>query len=139
MLGEIFAIISAIFWGVAPILDRYALSTGVPMYLALAIRASGALFAMLIIAILLRETNLTIRLDALASLLIAGAIGGAIAMIFYYRALEMIGASRTVPITAIYPMFTALFSFIFLSESITPKTLAGIVFIVIGVILVSEM
>lgn len=139
MLGEIFAIISAILWGIAPIFDRYALSIGVPMYLALAVRASGALFAMLLIAILLKETNLTIRLDAIASLLIAGAIGGAIAMIFYYRALEMIGASRTVPITAIYPMFTALFSLILLSESITPKTFAGIVFIVIGVILVSEM
>ncbi|MCS7143923.1 MAG: EamA family transporter [Archaeoglobaceae archaeon] len=139
MIGEIFAVLSAVLWGIAPILDRYALSTGVSVYTALAVRAFGALFAMPFIVILLRDTNLTIRIDALASLLIAGAIGGAIAMIFYYRALETIGASRTVPITAIYPMFTALFSLILLSESITAKTLLGIVFIVIGVILVSEV
>lgn len=139
MIGEIFAIVSAILWGFAPILDKYALSTGVPVYLALTIRAFGAFLAMLLIALLLRETNLAIRLDALASLLLAGAIGGAIAMIFYYKALGLIGASRTVPITAIYPMFTALFSLILLSESITPKTFVGIVFIVVGVILVSEV
>lgn len=139
MMGEIFAVISAVLWGIAPIFDRYALSTGVPIYTALAIRALGAFFAMIFIIILFRETNFSFRLDSLSALLVAGAIGGAIAMVFYYKALDLIGASRTVPITAIYPMFTALFSLLLLSESITPKTFIGIVFIVIGVILVSEV
>ncbi|MDI9610096.1 MAG: DMT family transporter [Archaeoglobales archaeon] len=139
MIGEIFAIISAILWGIAPILDRYALSAGAPIYTALAIRAFGALSATLLIVALLRETDLNFGLNSLTALLIAGAIGGALAMIFYYKALDLIGASKTVPITAIYPMFTALFSIILLSESITLKTFVGIVFIVIGVILVSEV
>lgn len=139
MKGELLALISAILWGFAPILDRYALSTGIPIYAGLAIRAFGALLAMLLIVIVLRDTNLNFRIDAITALLIAGAIGGAIAMIFYYNALETIGASRTVPITAIYPMFTAIFSLLFLSETLTPKMLVGIALIVLGVILVSEV
>ncbi len=137
MKGEILALISAVLWGFAPILDRYALLSGAPIYAALAIRAFGALIAMLFILSVLRG-GLAVEAKAAVLLLIAGAIGGALAMVFYYLALESVGASRTVPITAIYPMFTALFSFLLLSEPLSPKTIAGIAFIVLGVILVSE-
>lgn len=137
MKGEILALISAVLWGFAPILDRYALLSGAQIYTALAVRALGALIAMLFILSVLRG-GLAVEAKAAVLLLIAGAIGGAIAMVFYYLALESVGASRTVPITAIYPMFTALFSFLLLSEPLSPKTIAGIAFIVLGVILVSE-
>jgi transporter family protein len=137
MKGEILALISAVLWGIAPIIDRYVLLSGAPIYAALTIRAFGALIAILFIVFVLRE-SLKVEPKTSALLLIAGAIGGALAMVFYYLALESVGASRTVPITAIYPMFTALFSFLLLSEPLSPKTIVGIAFIVLGVILVSE-
>ncbi|MDK2796189.1 MAG: bacterial/archaeal transporter family protein [Archaeoglobaceae archaeon] len=138
MKGEILALISAILWGIAPVIDRYALSNGAPIYTALTVRAVGALLAMIFIVFALR-TSFSIRLDLTILLLIAGAIGGAIAMIFYYMALDVLGASRTVPITAIYPMFTALFSILLLSEPLTPKMVVGIAFIILGVVIVSEV
>jgi transporter family protein len=60
-------------------------------------------------------------------------------MIFYFEALKSIGASRAVPITAIYPMFTAVLSFLLLSEAISARVLLGIAMIILGTILVSEI
>ncbi|MEM4645201.1 MAG: EamA family transporter, partial [Archaeoglobaceae archaeon] len=76
---------------------------------------------------------------AIFLLLLSGAISGAFGMIFYFEALKSIGASRAVPITAIYPMFTAIFSFILLSETLSAKTLLGVMLIIVGTILVSEV
>ncbi|MEM1579165.1 MAG: DMT family transporter [Archaeoglobaceae archaeon] len=138
MKGEILALIAAILWGLAPIFDKYALSNVQSIYPALVVRAFGAFATISLLSFALKETNFGISLKPIVSLLIAGAISGAIAMTFYFRALEEIGASRAVPITAVYPMFTAVFSLIILSEALTPRLLFGILLIIVGIILVSE-
>uniref|UniRef100_A0A7C3YLP9 EamA domain-containing protein n=1 Tax=Geoglobus ahangari TaxID=113653 RepID=A0A7C3YLP9_9EURY len=137
MKGEILALISAILWGLAPILDKYALQE-IPVYPAIVIRSAGAVLAIFIITMLLGKIEF--RFSAgIALLLISGAISGAFGMIFYFEALKTIGASRAVPITAIYPMFTAIFSFLLFSEQISARVISGIVLIILGIILVSEI
>ncbi len=139
MKGVVLAIIAALLWGIAPILDKIALSNGVSIYTATLVRLIGAVIAILAVSIPINQVDFTgFDLKRILLLLIAGAIAGAIAMIFYYSALRILGASRTVPLTAIYPMFTALFSFLFLGESVSIRLIIGVVLIVIGIVLVSE-
>ncbi len=137
MKGEMLALISAFLWGIAPILDRYALQD-VPVYPAIMIRALGGFLAILAISFVLGQTEFKLSAGILL-LLISGAISGAFGMIFYFEALKSIGASRTVPITAIYPMFTAVLSSLLLSEAISGKVLLGIAMIILGTIFISEI
>ncbi len=140
MKGEIFAIAAAVLWGLVPVIDKVALASGISIYTANFIRSVGAVVTILIISLLVRQLDFSILNAKIAAyLIISGAIAGAFAVVLYFSALKSIGASRTVPITAAYPMFTALFSFLLLSEEINLRVLAGIVMIVIGIILVSEV
>ncbi len=137
MKGEILALIAAVLWGIAPILDRYALQD-VPTYPAIVVRAFGGFIAILLISLALKNFEINAS-KALILLLISGAISGAFAMILYFEALKSIGASKAVAITAVYPMITALLSVVFLSEELSAKVALGIVLIIIGIILVSEV
>jgi len=137
MKGEILALIAAVLWGIAPILDKYALQE-IPVYPAIVIRSAGAVLAIFIITMLLGKFEFRLS-SGIALLLISGAISGAFGMIFYFEALKTIGASRAVPITAIYPMFTAILSLLLLSEQISARVISGIVLIILGTILVSEI
>lgn len=137
MKGEIFALLAAVLWGIVPILDRYALQE-TPTYPAIAIRAFGALVAILMISLGLRSFEVNFS-KAEVLLLISGAISGAFAMILYFEAMKSIGASKSVAITAVYPMITALLSSIFLAETLSPRVVLGILLIIVGIILVSEV
>jgi len=137
MKGEILALIAAVLWGIAPIIDKYALQE-IPVYPAIVIRSAGAVLAIFIITMLLGKFEFRLS-SGIALLLISGAISGAFGMIFYFEALKTIGASRAVPITAIYPMFTAILSLLLLSEQISARVISGIVLIILGTILVSEI
>jgi len=140
MKGELLAVAAALLWGIAPVLDKLALSSGVSIYAANVVRSLGAFAAIVAITAAMHQLDFS-DFDAkvIAYLAVAGAIAGALAMILYFSALKSIGASRTVPITAAYPMFTALFSILFLGELVSLRVVAGIVAIVIGIILVSEV
>jgi len=52
--------------------------------------------------------------------------------------LALIGVSRTVPISSIYPLFTMLFAAMFLGEGVTSFLLLGTVVIILGIWLVSQ-
>ncbi|MEM0202412.1 MAG: DMT family transporter [Archaeoglobaceae archaeon] len=137
MKGEILALLAATLWGIAPILDRYALQE-ISVYPAIVIRAFGGFVAIFLLSLALKNLEMTAS-KAILLLLISGAISGAFAMILYFESLKSIGASKAVAITAVYPMITALLSVIFLAEALSARVLLGIVLIVIGIILVSEV
>ena len=137
MKGEILALLAALLWGIAPIFDKIVVSSGVSPYTANLIRAFGAI-AFLILAVLwLRQFDLSAYTGKnLIYLLTAGALGGGLAMILYYIALKFTQASKVVPLTSIYPLFTVIFSAIVLGENISPKVVIGTILIILGVVLV---
>ncbi len=141
MMGEIFALISAILWGFAPILDKTALSNGdVSPFLANLIRSIGALTFLIFTVLVMKDFDISL-FDFRRSviLLTAGAIAGGVAMIIYYSSLKMIGAAKAVPITSIYPLFTILFSLLLLKEPVNfLKLFTGTILIVAGLIIVTR-
>ncbi|RLI85949.1 MAG: hypothetical protein DRP01_05190, partial [Archaeoglobales archaeon] len=70
-------------------------------------------------------------------LIVAGIIASGLAMVVYFKALKLSQASKVVPITSIYPLFTVIFSSLLLGESVSPKVVIGAILIVIGLALVS--
>lgn len=139
-MGEVLAFIAAVLWGFVPILDKTALIGNVSPYLANLIRSLGALIFLSIVVLALRDFDLEVFDAKRVSLLLsAGAIAGGLAMVIYYMALKSIGASKAVPITSIYPLFTVIFSAIILRESFDLlRVLLGTALIVVGIILVSR-
>lgn len=66
--------------------------------------------------------------------LLSGA-GLALGLLFYYFALEKAQASIVVPLTAVYPVVTALLGYAVLGERLRPWQWLGIVLVVAGVVL----
>ncbi|MCS7122308.1 MAG: DMT family transporter [Archaeoglobaceae archaeon] len=135
MHGELLALIAAILWGLAPIFDKLALQTGVSIYVANFVRL---LSAVLITFVFAAKYNFNISLNATFYLIIAGTIGGVVAMLLYYSALSTSETAKVVAITASYPLFTALFAYILLGEEISFKTLLGILLVFLGILLLSK-
>ena len=131
------ALIAALLWGIAPIFDKLVVSSGASPYTANLVRALGAI-AFLALAVVVGGSFEVPSLRNVILLLIAGALGGGLAMILYFMALRFATASRIVPLTSIYPLFTVLFSAILLGEKLSPKVVIGTVLIVLGVAFVCE-
>jgi transporter family protein len=139
MKGEMLALMAAFLWGIAPIFDKLAITNSISLPLANFIRSFGAFLTLAFLVLFLREFSFAaFNVKRIVFLLIAGSIAGGIAMIIFYMALRQIGAGRTVPLSSIYPLFTILFSALFLEESISLKVVVGTVLIVAGVVLVSD-
>jgi len=139
MKGELLALLAAILWGITPLLDKTVMSSNLSPYLANVVRVAGALIFLSLATLYMREystTHLTLR--NIVYLMIAGIIASGIAMIVYFKALKLTQASKVVPITSIYPLFTVIFSALILGENVSPKVVIGAVLIVVGVMLVSE-
>jgi|Deesub1362B_J571_1020462.scaffolds.fasta_scaffold00391_21 uncharacterized membrane protein len=140
MKGEFLALLAALLWAISAIFDKVAITNNtVPIPQANLIRSFGGFIFLLLIILTMRDFDFS-AFDSrrISLLLIAGSIAGGIAMIIFYFALRQIGAARTVPLSSIYPLFTVLFAALFLGESISLRTVAGTVLIVLGVIFVVE-
>ncbi|MFP4132536.1 MAG: EamA family transporter [Halothece sp.] len=57
---------------------------------------------------------------------------------FFFNAIAQGEASKVVVITSLYPIITAILAFIFLQETITVTKLIGILFCLIGIIILSS-
>jgi transporter family protein len=66
---------------------------------------------------------------------VASGVGLALGLLCYYSALEQSPASVLVPLTAIYPAVSVLLSYAFLHERPYASQWVGIVFVIIGTIL----
>ncbi len=138
MKGEFLALISALLWGIAPLMDKYVVSTGVSPILANLVRVAGALVFLAVVTVVIRDfSSAKLTFKSVVLLLIAGIIASGIAMVVYFQALRLSQASKVVPITSIYPLFTVIFSALILGENVSPKVVVGAILIVVGLSLVS--
>jgi transporter family protein len=64
-----------------------------------------------------------------------GICAALLGQLFYYYALKSGEASVVVPLIAIFPLFTFIIATIFLGDKISLSKVGGIVFIVLGVVL----
>ena len=132
-----FAILTAIVWGIVPILEKMGLARIAPMAGVL-IRSCGVIIGVSMLAIF-NNHALKIALKADPRTIFFLALGGFMAsivgQIFFYNALKLGEASKVVPIAGIYPLVAFLLGVIFLGESFTFMKAAGITFVILGLFL----
>ncbi len=84
-----------------------------------------------------RDFKFESRIPAYYYALLAGLVGS-LGAIFFYLSLSKGEASKVVVITALYPALTVLLSYFLLKESMSPCKIAGIIFAIVGILLLSH-
>ena len=138
MEGALLALIVACIWGLNPIFEKFALNGATP-FAMITIRFAFTTMCLLVITFSTGRMDQLLQVDrsTLFWILLSGLAGGLIGLFIFFMALKQDDASRIVPIVASFPMFTAFYAYIFLRENITSLRLAGIVFVVIGLIMIN--
>ncbi len=133
----IFAVLTAMIWGMAPAFEKVGLSGRIDPYVGVVIRTVPIIVFGLIGLVLFGKLDFLSQLDTrtVVYLCIGGLIAGFFGQLSLYTALKSGEASVVIPISATYPLVTLLIAVLFLGESITIAKLIGIVLVVVGVIL----
>ena len=132
-----FLFLTTVFWGVAAIFDKLALGKVAPLS-GLMVRQFILTGILLLVGVGSGRLGGVLALEWRSALFfgLSGICGGIAGLWTYYHALRLGGASLVVPITATYPLITALLSWAILQESLTIPRMIGTAFIVLGVWLV---
>ena len=128
----VFALLSAIFAALTSILAKSGIE-GVNSSLATAIRTVVVVLMAWGMVFLTNARNgiSGIGKKSWLFLILSGLATGA-SWLCYYKALQMGEVSKVVPVDKLIGIFTLIFSFIFLHESYTAKSLIGAVLITAG-------
>jgi drug/metabolite transporter (DMT)-like permease len=105
------ALASALFLGLAPVLGKAAITSGIPPLLVVAVRTGLAALLLLIIMVLFRRNFLYIFFLGLVGCMLAGAING-MGSILYYLALGRLSASVGQMLYSLYPIFLTFWLFL---------------------------
>jgi len=134
--GFIFEVLTALCWGIAPLLAKLGLPKVHP-FIGLSIRTFAIAAVILVVLIASGNIKEFPRLELRTIILLAceGLAAGLIGQFFYFKALKMWEASRVVPIAAAYPFIAFLLAIVFLGEKITLAKGLGAVLVVCGILL----
>jgi transporter family protein len=127
-------IVTTLVWGFTPILEKIALTKVDPL-VGVTIRSAVVTAGLLILTFLVGKGKALLEVDGRSFLLFgaSGMMAGILGMWTYYAALKMEATSKIVPISASYPLVTALLSVLILGEGVTLPRVIGTAFIVIGI------
>jgi transporter family protein len=130
-------VITAILWGATPILEKIGLAKVDPL-IGVTIRSTIVTVGLLIITFALGRGRALLEVDTKGLFLFgaSGVMAGILAMWTYYTALKAGATSMIVPISACYPLVTALLSILILREGVTFSRVMGTALIVSGIWLV---
>jgi transporter family protein len=132
-----FAILAAIVWGVAPIVEKMGLKNIEPLS-GVMVRSSGIIIGAVILAIFNNsalKTAMKADPKTILFLFLGGIIASILGQIFFYNALKQGEVSKMVPIAATYPLVSFLLGLLFFGESFTIAKGLGIGFVILGVFL----
>lgn len=136
MLWVFFSILTALFWAVGNIIDKFVFTRWTIKPIIFVIVQGGVgLIASFIIYLnhgFTELSSLNIFLGILAG------IFEVLSSLFYYKAVKTEEISRVVPLYYLMNFFILIFAFIFFKETFTFVKYLGIFFLVIGAILISQ-
>ncbi|ANF23256.1 DMT family transporter [Thermococcus piezophilus] len=139
ILGVLAALTSAFSWAASTILIKAGMRNKSPV--AVNIFRLYIVSVMFAVIFLFNGTLSQIESLSWKLLLVAffsAQFGFVIGDYFYFNALNLMGVSRTVPITSTYPLWTILWTFLFLGRNISPQVLLGAIFVVAAIIVVRK-
>lgn len=138
MKAAALALLVASIWGITPIFEKLSLVKASPLTV-ITLRFIFTTTCVIAASLATGRYREIASVDGrtLLWIFLAGLLGGVVGLLIYFSVLKQDLTSRIVPIAATFPLFTALYAFIFLHETISTQRLLGIVLIVIGLIFVN--
>jgi transporter family protein len=136
MKAVIFALLSALVWGTAPLIFKLGLRGEMPPLVGIFFHNLTAAFFALVFMLLLKE-SFSHPIRDIAVISFGGFVSGFLGLLLYYKAIKVGEVSVVAPIVASSPLWASLFAFILLGESLTLLKLVGTVLVVVGVALIT--
>jgi len=133
-----FALMTAVVWGIVPILEKMGVTRIVAPLAGIIIRSYGVIIGMCVLAIFSKDAfriALKANPPTIFLLALSGFMASILGQIFFYNALKVGEASKVVPIAGTYPLVSFLLGIIFLGESLTAAKAGGVIFVILGLFL----
>jgi transporter family protein len=139
MKPQIFALITAICWGVGGYFEKQGLKLGnLSPQMGITIRTFVALIILGVVSFPQWKTVTQAGSKALLYMIIGGGVvAGAVGMLCYYSAIKGADLGKVMPIAFTSPLFGVLMGLIFSHEPITWKTAVGMALTVGGIVLLT--
>jgi len=139
MKAQIFALITAIAWGVGGYFEKKGLHLGnLTPQMGITIRTFVALIILGIVSYPQWRTIPQAGSKALLYMIIGGGVvAGAVGMLCFYMAIKGAPLSKVMPIAFTSPLFGALMGMIFGGEVVTVKSIIGTVMTIGGIIILT--
>jgi len=133
----LFAVLAAVIWGLAPVIEKSALQNVSPLA-GVVVRTLVAASLIFAVSLITGEWSEILSLDrrTILYLSIGGILGSLLGTLAYYHALKSGEVSLVVPISSTYPLVALLLAAIFLGEGLTLQKILGAILIVIGIVLI---
>jgi bacterial/archaeal transporter family protein len=139
MKPQLFALLTAVAWGVGGYFEKKGLHLGnLSPQMGITIRTAVALLILGVVSYPQWKTLPQAGSKALLYLVIGGGVlAGSIGMLAYYTAIKGAPLGQVMPIAFTSPLFGALMGIIFAGESLSLKTGLGMALTIGGIILLT--
>lgn len=133
--GDILILIAVILWAHYSVSARPLLKFYSPLkFTALTMSIGSVLFFPFSLSEVVKLNYSVISIKAWLFLAYSGVMGLAVGLILWFFSVKKVGNSQTAVYSNIQPIFSVLYAWIILSESIPPALLLGGVIIILGII-----
>lgn len=138
LVGELAGLVGSALFGLSNIVYK-SVSDEIRPLVINALKMWITLPVMLVIVLLpWRATSFMLPPTATLPLILSIIIGAVVGDLLYLTSQSRIGVSRAFPIAMSYPLFTYLFAFFLLGESVGPVRLLGVVLTIGGVSVIAQ-
>lgn len=138
IIGQMAGIIAAICWAIAPIIYRRAMFNTSPIA-ANTIRCTSTALVMFLVLLILGKADILVNLplDVIIITVTAGVLGLIVGDTFYMLGIRSIGVSVAGPLASTYPLFSMIWTTLFLGQAVTAPAIGGALIIIVGIWLLS--
>lgn len=139
LLNIALLLITMLLWGTTPLMEKVALREVDPL-IGVFLRSFAVVAVLAVIFLFSGRYHELARISTknIALFVVSGLMAGLVAMWTYFYVLKSGMMSKIVPITASYPLITALLAFLVLGESFSVQRVVGVIMTVIGIVLIQQ-
>jgi len=139
MKPQLFALLTAIAWGVGGYFEKKGLHLGnLSPEIGITIRTLVALVILAVVSFPQWKSVTQAGSKSLLYMIIGGGVvAGVIGMLCYYKAIKGAPLTQVMPIAFTSPLFGALMGILFGGEPLTIKTVAGLLLTVSGIVVLT--
>lgn len=133
-----FVLLAVLFWGVTPVMEKLGFVSAdadVDPFVALVFRSLAAFLGLVILTVALGKWQSLIGASprTLGFFSMSGITAGLLGTWAYLTAMKSGDAHQIVPLSATYPLVTAILGFLVLKEDVTLAKLLGTSLVIVGI------